>query len=78
MLTESVLLELMGGLFGVVISFWATHAMIAIRLPAPVPLDLAVHQDRRGPAFFPAPTTIRLAIVSNEVLFDSYGVRRLW
>ncbi len=48
MLTESVLLAIVGGLFGVSISFWATHALIAFRLPAPVPLDLTVHQDWRG------------------------------
>ncbi len=47
MLTESVLLALGGGLFGVALSFWATHGLAAFRLPAPVPLDLTVSVDWR-------------------------------
>jgi predicted permease len=47
MLTESVLLALGGGLFGVALSLWATSALSALRLPAPVPLDLSVSVDWR-------------------------------
>jgi predicted permease len=47
MLTESVLLALAGGLVGVALSLWATQALSAFRLPAPVPLDLSVSVDGR-------------------------------
>ena len=47
MLAESVLLALGGGLFGVGLSLWATQALSAFRLPAPVPLDLSVTVDWR-------------------------------
>jgi predicted permease len=47
MLTESVLLAVGGGLFGVTLSLWATHALAAFRVPAPVPLDLSVNVDWR-------------------------------
>jgi predicted permease len=47
MLTESVLLGLAGGLFGVALSLWATQALSSFRLPAPVPLDLSVNVNWR-------------------------------
>ena len=47
MFTESVLLALGGGLLGIVLSLWATAALSAMRLPAPVPLDVSVSVDWR-------------------------------
>ena len=47
MLTESVMLSLCGGLLGLTLSLWATEALSAFRLPAPVPLDLSVGVDWR-------------------------------
>ncbi len=47
MLAESVLLALGGGLLGVFLSLWATSALSALHLPAPVPLDLSISVDWR-------------------------------
>jgi predicted permease len=47
MLVESVLLALGGGLLGVGLSLWATSALSAFRVPAPVPLDLSIGVDWR-------------------------------
>jgi predicted permease len=47
MLIESLLLGLGGGVFGVVLSLWSTHALSSLHLPAPVPLDLSVRVDWR-------------------------------
>ncbi len=47
MLTESLLLALAGGLFGTLLSLWATSALSAFRIPAPVPLDTTVSIDWR-------------------------------
>ncbi len=47
MLLESVLLALIGGVVGFVLSLFATQALSAFRLPAPVPLDLSVPVDWR-------------------------------
>ena len=47
MLTESALLALAGGLLGIVLSLWATSALSAFRLPAPLPVDLDVNVDWR-------------------------------
>lgn len=51
MTLESVLLALGGGLFGIVLSLWATQALSAFRLPAPVPLDLTLSVDWRVLAY---------------------------
>lgn len=47
MLLESMLLALGGGLFGVILSLWATSALSAFHLPAPIPLDLSISVDWR-------------------------------
>lgn len=47
MLTESLMLALGGGLLGVALALWATKALAAFRLPAPVPLDLSINIDWR-------------------------------
>ncbi len=47
MLIESVLLALGGGLVGTLLSLWATSALAAFRVPAPVPLDISVSVDWR-------------------------------
>lgn len=47
MILESVLLALAGGVVGFVLSLFATQALSAFRLPAPVPLDLSVPVDWR-------------------------------
>ena len=44
-LIESVLFSLLGGLFGVLISIWATGGLSTFRFPAPVTLDLNVGVD---------------------------------
>jgi predicted permease len=46
-LMESVLLSLAGGLVGFALSLWATQALSAFHLPAPVPLDVSVAVDWR-------------------------------
>ncbi len=51
MLTESVLLALGGGLVGVALSVWATQALAAFHIPAPVPLDLSIRVDWRVLAY---------------------------
>lgn len=50
-LTESVLFSLLGGLFGVLISVWATGGLSTFRFPAPVTLDLNVGIDYKGLLF---------------------------
>jgi predicted permease len=47
MLVESLLLALAGGLFGMLLTLWATSALSAFRIPAPVPLDTTVSLDWR-------------------------------
>jgi predicted permease len=47
MLLESTMLALAGGLLGTLLSLWATSALSAFRIPAPVPLDVTVSVDWR-------------------------------
>jgi predicted permease len=51
MVLESVLLALGGGILGVFLSLWATQALGAFRLPAPVPLNLTLSVDWRVLAY---------------------------
>ena len=47
MLMESVLLALGGGVVGTLICLWATSALSAFQVPAPVPLDISLSVDWR-------------------------------
>ena len=47
MLLESILMALGGGLVGILLALWATGALSAFRVPAPVPLDISVAVDWR-------------------------------
>ncbi len=47
MLMESILMALGGGVVGIVLALWATGALSAFRVPAPVPLDVSVAVDWR-------------------------------
>ena len=47
MLMESVLMALGGGLVGILLALWATGALSAFHVPAPVPLDVSVAVDWR-------------------------------
>ena len=46
-LTESILLSLLGGVLGVLISIWATGGLSAFRFPVPVSIDLNVGVDSK-------------------------------
>ena len=46
-LVESVGLSLAGGVFGLAFALWATSALSALSVPAPVPLDLGIGVDWR-------------------------------
>ena len=51
LLTENLLLSLAGAAGGIAIAFWGTRALMAARLPAPVPLALDLSIDLRVLAF---------------------------
>jgi predicted permease len=63
MLMESVLLALGGGLLGLLLALWATGALSAFRVPAPVPLDLSVMVDWRVLLY-----TFTLSVVTGLLL----------
>jgi predicted permease len=47
MLVESLMLSFLGGILGTMLSLWATSALAAFRVPAPVPLDVTISVDWR-------------------------------
>jgi len=47
LLLESVILSIGGGLFGLLLSVWATTALSSFHLPVPIPMDLNVTVDWR-------------------------------
>jgi predicted permease len=47
MLVESILLAVAGGVLGIAMALWATSALSAFHVPAPVPLDLSISVDWR-------------------------------
>jgi predicted permease len=63
MLMESILMALGGGLVGIVLALWATGALSAFRVPAPVPLDMSVAVDWRVLLY-----TFALSIVTGVFL----------
>lgn len=72
-LIESILLSLGGGIFGALLSLWATHGLSSFRLPAPIPLDLSVGLDWRV-LFY----TFAISIVSGLLcgLFPAWAASR--
>jgi predicted permease len=63
MIMESVLMALGGGLVGILLALWATGALSAFRVPAPVPLDMSVAVDWRVLLY-----TFALSIVTGMFL----------
>jgi predicted permease len=63
MLIESILLGLGGGVLGVFLSLWSTHALSLLHLPAPVPLDLTLRVDWRVLLY-----SVALSVVSGVLL----------
>jgi predicted permease len=63
MLMESVMLGLGGGVLGMALSLWATRALSAFHIPAPVPLDISVGVDWRALLF-----CFALSVVSGVLL----------
>ena len=62
-LAESILLSLLGGALGILISFWATNGLSAFRFPVPVSIDLNVGVDTKVLAF-----TFALSLITG-ILF---------
>jgi predicted permease len=63
MLIESLFLGLGGGILGVSFSLWATRALSALHLPAPVPIDLSIRVDWRVLVY-----SLALSVVSGLLL----------
>jgi predicted permease len=68
-LTESILLSLLGGALGVLISFWATNGLSAFRFPVPVSIDLNVGVDTKVLAF-----TFVLSLITGTL----FGLLPAW
>ena len=51
LLTESVVLSLLGGILGVLLSFWLLAALRAADLPLPIPVNEEITIDGRVLAF---------------------------
>ncbi len=60
LLTESVLLALLGGLAGLLIAVWTARLIVAFKPPLPIPLNLDVPLDGRVLAF-----TLGIALVTG-------------
>jgi predicted permease len=63
MLLESVLLSFGGGVLGILLALWATGALSAFHVPAPVPLDLSIAVDWRVLLY-----TFALSVVTGLLL----------
>jgi predicted permease len=63
LLVESLLLGVGGGLLGTLLAVWATGALSAFRLPAPVPLNARIGEDWRTLLF-----TFALSVMAGIVL----------
>jgi predicted permease len=60
LLTESVLLALLGGLAGLLIAVWTARLIVAFKPPLPIPLNLDVPLDGRVLAF-----TLTIALITG-------------
>lgn len=60
LLTESVLLALLGALVGVLLAWWSTSIAGSLRMPVPVPLAFDLHIDLRVLAF-----TLAIALITG-------------
>jgi predicted permease len=58
LVTEAVVLSLIGAVAGTVLAWWLTSAAAAVTIPLPIPLSFEVHVDARVLAFTLAATAI--------------------
>ncbi len=69
LLTESILLSLLGGALGILISFLATNSLSAFRFPVPVSIDLNVGVDTKVLVF-----TFALSLITGLL----FGLLPAW